>query len=72
MDLRNANIKNSINAQTLDVKLKGLKWITPLYPENPKKEILLLKEAINIIDNDKRKKIIITDYQFNYCNYAAT
>ena len=48
----------------LDKKLSGLKWITPFYQDNPKKEILLLKEAINKIDNDNRKKIIITDYQF--------
>ena len=64
MDLRNANISNSVDGQSLDYKLKGLKWITPLYPNNPKKEIQLLKEAINVINSDKREKIIITDYQF--------
>ena len=64
MDLRKANKENAIDAEMLDKKLAGLKWITPFYQDNPKKEILLLKEAISIIDNDVRKKIIITDYQF--------
>ena len=64
MDLRKANKKNAIDAEMLDKKFAGLKWITPFYQDNPKKEILLLKEAISKIDNDVRKKIIITDYQF--------
>lgn len=64
MDLKNVNIKKSIDANTLDKKLKRLKWITPLYPNNPDIEILKLKEAINIIKEDNRNKTIITDYQF--------
>ena len=64
MDLANINIKNSINASELSTKLNGLKWITPLYPKEPMKEIMQLKEAIKIVQNDNRKKAIITDYQF--------
>ena len=63
-DLRNVDLKNAINAKILDDKLSGLKWITPLYPNDPKKEISRLQEAIKIIKNDERNKTIVTDYQF--------
>tara|TARA_B100001123_G_C15320132_1_gene1027598 strand:+ start:98 stop:1657 length:1560 start_codon:yes stop_codon:yes gene_type:complete len=63
-DLRKVNKKNAIKADVLDKKLSGLKWITPLYPNNPKEEISQLQEVILIIKDDKRNKSIITDYQF--------
>ena len=63
MDLDGVNIKKAIDAEILDKKLSKLKWITVLYPDNPEKEISQLQEAINIIKNDNRKKIIVTDYQ---------
>ena len=62
--LRNVNFSNSINGSEIDVKLKGIKWITHHYPDNPKKEIKNLIEAINIIKIDGAKKMIVTDYQF--------
>ena len=64
MDLRNANFNKKIDAGVFDLKLNGLKWISCLYPDNPKKEISYLSESINIIKNDNRKKSIISDYQF--------
>ena len=64
MDLRKVNIKNSVDAKILDGKLNGLKWITPLYPNDPNKEISQLSAAIQIIKEDSRVKTIITDYQF--------
>ena len=64
MDLRKVNIKNSVDAEILDSKLSGLKWITPLYPNNPDREISQLSAAIQIIKEDTRVKTIITDYQF--------
>ena len=64
MDLNKVNFEKAIDAKILDKKLSGLKWITALYPNNPKKEILKLQESINIINNDNRRKIIATDYQF--------
>ena len=63
MDLNKVNIKNAVDAEILDKKLSKLKWITVLYPDNPVKEISKLQEAINIIENDNRKKTIVTDYQ---------
>ena len=64
MDLGKVNIKNSVDAKILDAKLSGLKWITPLYPDDPNKEISQLSAAIQIIKGDSRVKTIITDYQF--------
>ena len=64
MDLDKINLKNAIDAKSLDIKFNKLKWITNVYPENPRKEIELLKEAINIIKTDKRNKVLVTDYQF--------
>ncbi len=63
-DLSKVNINSAIDAKILHNKLSGLKWITYLYSEDPEKEILYLKEAIKIIDKDKKNKAIITDYQF--------
>ena len=63
-DLNKNIINKSIDAKKLDIKLSGLKWITPLYMENPHEEIFNIKEAIDIIKIDQRKKTIITDYQF--------
>lgn len=64
VDLSKANLKNAVDAKVLDNKLSGLKWLTPIYPNNPEAEILKLQKAINIIKNDMRKKTIATDYQF--------
>ena len=64
MDLRNANFDTVIDASVIDHKLKGLKWISCLNPDNPKKEISNLSESINIIKNEVRTNAIITEYQF--------
>ena len=64
MDLSKVNMKNAIDAKILDKKLSGLKWITTLYPNDPKKEISNLLQAINIIKKDFRNKVLVTDYQF--------
>lgn len=63
-DLKNIDKKSAINAEVLDSKLSQIKWITPLYPDDPRKEITRLLDVINKIKDDKRKKSIITDYQF--------
>ena len=56
MDLRKANFSQTIDAKILDKKLNGLKWISCLNPYDPNKEVLNLKESINLIKADKRKK----------------
>ena len=62
--LKDVDLNKSIDASVLNKKLKNLKWITHHYPENPKEEIEKLLNSIEIIKNDKRNKMIVTDYQF--------
>ena len=64
MDLEKINLENAVNAKILDERFGKLKWITNLYPENPKEEIKQLNKAISIIKNDKKNKLLVTDYQF--------
>ena len=64
MDLQNIDLKKAVDANILDQRLSGLKWITPRYPNNPLKEISLLKKTIQIINEDNRNKLVLTDYQF--------
>ena len=62
--LRDADLNKSVDASVLSNKLKNLRWLTHHYPENPNQEIKNLKDSIDIIKNDSRKKMIVTDYQF--------
>ena len=64
MDLQQVDLNKSINAIYLDKKLKNLKWITPTFSEDPKKEINLLRETLNEIKKDKSIKMVMTHYQF--------
>jgi len=64
IELVNVDFSLTQNASQIDKKLRGLKWITPHYPNNPKKEINLLNESKNILSGKKEDKIIISDYQF--------
>jgi len=64
MELVNANFNMAIDAEKLDSKFKGLKWISPYYIDNPSKEINLLIDAKKILASSKEKRFIITDYLF--------
>ena len=64
LNLENINIKNNVDSGLIHPSLKGLKWITYKYPEAPIKEIELVKNSLEIIDNDKSKKMLLTDYLF--------
>lgn len=64
MDLEKVDFSKMVDASILDNKLKNLMWITPEYPNNPLKELNLLKDAINILKNDTRNKMVITHYSF--------
>ena len=63
-EMTNINFDLSIDAQRIDSKLSGLNWITPLFPNDPEKEIQLLNKTIDVLKNDKRKKIVLTNYSF--------
>ena len=62
--LRHINLNNAVDSAVLDNKLKGLRWITHHYPNNPSNEINFLLSSMEEIKKDKRKKMLVTDYQF--------
>jgi hypothetical protein len=64
MELVNADFTLAVKARQLDNKLKGLKWISPYYLNEPSKEIDLLIDTKKILSNSSERKIIITDYLF--------
>ena len=63
-ELEKIDLSVAVDAEAISGDLKNLKWITHLYPENPKEEILYIKEILNVLKQEKDKKIIITNYQF--------
>ena len=63
-DLINVDLDLSKEAHLIDEKLKGLKWITPHFGDDPEKEINFLKYTLKILQNDKRKKMVLTNYLF--------
>jgi len=64
MDLNNVNLNNSIDGGLIHKKLAGIEWITLYYPDEPLKEVELLNLSSDFLKDEKRKKMIITDYQF--------
>ena len=44
MDLKKVNLENTVDAINIDKSLKGLRWVTYMYPNNPNKEIDLINE----------------------------
>ena len=64
MDLNNVNLNNSIDGGLIHKKLAGIEWITLYYPDEPLKEVELLNSSSDFLKDEKRKKMIITDYQF--------
>ena len=74
-ELAGANFKLAVNAENIDVKLKGLKWISPQY-KNPKTEILLINQIKKILKNDDRNIMVLSNYPFLSVilekNYSST
>jgi hypothetical protein len=64
MDLEKVDFNKVIDARILDSKLKNLMWITPEFPNDPTRELNLLKHTVDILKNDKRNKMVITHYNF--------
>jgi len=54
----------AVNADKIDKKFSGLKWISPEYSKNPDEEINLINEMKNYFKNDNRNKMIMTNYSF--------
>ncbi len=64
MDLENINKSSFVKSEAISKKLKGLKWITVEYQNNPEREKELLKETMNYLKDNKNKSFIISNYQF--------
>ena len=63
-ELTDADIKLSLNAEKIDKKLSGLKWITPEFKQSPNEEIDLINEIKKHLKNDSRNKMLMTNYSF--------
>lgn len=65
MDLANTDKSIAVNANILDNKLNHLSWITPAeFSKEPLKEINLIKEAIQFINEERQSVMLITHYSF--------
>jgi hypothetical protein len=62
--LSKLDLSQSVDAGILSDQLKNLRWLTHHYPNNPETEIKNLLDTMKIIKKDKKKKMIVTDYQF--------
>ncbi len=62
-DLQSVVLKNNLPASQIHISLKPLKWITLNYP-NPKQEIKNIKKTLNIINNDDKNLMVMTNYNF--------
>ena len=63
-ELEGIDISKSIDAEIIDKKLKGLRWITFLNPDFPEREAKNIVEIMNFYKKDKNNKMLITEYQF--------
>ena len=64
MELSNVNLNLSQQADYINKKLKGLKWITPAYPQNVQEELSLIKNTISYLKTEDRNMMVLTHYQF--------
>ncbi len=64
LNLENINLSNYYETGNFAKKLKGLKWITREYSENTKKEIDRLFIFKKNLENEKKKTMLISNYQF--------
>ena len=62
-DLEKVDKNNAVAAKIIHKNLDNLMWVTKRV-KNPKDEIKTIKNAIEIIDSDNRRKTLITHYQF--------
>ena len=63
-ELENVNLGLASEGEKIHSSLKGIKWVTYLFPEDPEFEIDQLKNSLEILKNNNKNTIIITPYQF--------
>ena len=61
-ELESVNFDLAIKSKEIHENLSGLKWITPHFPKQPSHEINQIKQILNILENDKGKKMVISNY----------
>ena len=61
-DLENIDKNQAINANIIHKNFNNLKWISK--NGDPEEEINIIKNVIETLESDKRKKTLITHYQF--------
>ena len=61
-DLENIDKTKALDAKTIHQNLNNLKWISK--SDDPKNEIKVLSQAIQVIKNDEREMTLVTHYQF--------
>ena len=61
-DLEYVDKSKAIQASMIHKNLKSLKWINKF--DNPKKELMVLKQALKTIKNEEKQLALITHYQF--------
>lgn len=64
LNLETVDLRHIESGELIDSSLKGLKWITIKYSQDPLKEIKMLKEVLKILKADTSKKMVTTDYLF--------
>lgn len=62
--LEYVDLKKAVDAKKIDESLKGLKWITKEYSDNPIIEIEAINDAKQIILRENKKFILLTNYLF--------
>lgn len=63
-ELEGVNFNIAINASAIDKKLEGLKWITPQFKTNPKREIEIINKIKSILEKETRNKMVLGNYPF--------
>tara|TARA_B100001094_G_C17859569_1_gene636752 strand:+ start:217 stop:696 length:480 start_codon:yes stop_codon:yes gene_type:complete len=64
LDLENINLSNYVETEIIDPKLNGLKWVTRKYSSNQQIEINKLLTFKKILQNENKKIMFISNYQF--------
>ena len=62
LDLENIDKNNAVSANLIHKNFNNLKWISKF--DEPNNEVKILKNAVKIIENDKRQIALLTHYQF--------
>ena len=63
-ELETVDLTKSVSALKIHKDLKGLQWITPSFKDEPSKEILILEQTKNKIEQIDYEIIFITNYLF--------